>query len=243
MTAAQQEIIQKLRQDILPLQGLSMAAGSSCVDVGLGMMRSAFPGGQFPLGAVHEFLSSETEQAAATSGFLAGVIGALMQKEGVCIWISARRRIFPAALTRFGVAPDHVVFIDVRKEKDVPWAMEESLRCAGLAAVVGEVNQLDFTAARRLQLAVEQSRVTGFLMQHHDRIQQTTACVSRWRIRPLASVHEGVPGVGFPAWQVELLKMRHGRPGTWNLAWQNGKFRTLPSVLTALPAEQKRKAG
>lgn len=40
--------------------------------------------------------------------------------------------------------------------------MEEALKCGGLAAVVGEVQDISFTASRRLQLAVEQSGVTGF---------------------------------------------------------------------------------
>jgi len=34
--------------------------------------------------------------------------------------------------------------------------MEEALKCAGLAAVIGEVREMDFKQSRRLQLAVEQ---------------------------------------------------------------------------------------
>ena len=41
------------------------------------------------------------------------------------------------------------------------WAIEEALKCDGLAAVIGEMKELSFTNSRRLQLAVEKSHVTN----------------------------------------------------------------------------------
>ena len=121
--------------------------------------------------------------------------------------------------------------------------MEEALKCEGLVAVIAEMPEINFTASRRLQLAVEQSRVTGFIIRCNPRSLNITACVTRWKIISLPSMlPEDMPGVGFPRWNVELLKVRNGRPGTWNIEWKAGRFRHY-SRLTAIPVEQQKKTG
>ena len=109
--------------------------------------------------------------------------------------------------------------------------MEEALKCDGLAAVVGETKELSFTASRRLQLAVEVSRVTGFVIRRYARNMNTTACVTRWKITSLPAMpEEGLPGVGFPHWNVELLKLRNGKPGNWQMKFVNGEIQLVHEV-------------
>jgi len=131
-----------MRSDILRMEGLGLA--SSPIDLGLGSMCEFFPNGSFPLGAVHEFISPRPETTASTTGFIAGILSSLIGNNGAVLWISASRKIFPPALRAFGVQPDRVVFVDLRKEKDVLWALDESLKCPSLTAVVGEVKELSF---------------------------------------------------------------------------------------------------
>lgn len=231
------KIIAGLQTDILRLQGFK-PSDSAAVDVGLGPILDAFPGASFPLGAVHEFLFERKEDIAATSGFVAGLLAPLMGSSGTSLWISASRTLFPPALESFGIQPDRLIFIDLQKETDVLWAMDEALKCGALSAVVGEMQAIGFTASRRLQLAVEQSRVTGFVLRRTSRKLNTTACVSRWKITTLPSLlitadsgqgnsADELPGIGFPQWRVELLRIRNGRPGIWDLQWVNGKFHSI----------------
>jgi protein ImuA len=242
MSAKRADIIAELQTDILRLQGFK-SANNTAIDLGLGPIKNAFPNASFPLGAVHEFLSARAEDAAATSGFLTGLLAPLMQNGGTSLWISSSRTLFPPALKSFGIQPDRFIFIDLQKEKDVIWAMDEALKCGALAAVVGEMQEISFTASRRLQLAVEQSQVTGFILRRNPRNLNTTACVTRWKISQLPSESvDDLPGIGFSHWNVELLRVRNGKPGTWEIKWEDGKFRPvykLPSVFH----EQKRKAG
>src|SRR5690606_20668797 len=85
--------------------------------------------------------------------------------------------------------------------------------------------EMDFAQSRRLQLAVEKSRVTGLVLRSNPRLVGSTACAARWHIRPLPSVpEEGLPGVGFPRWEVKLLKVRNGNPGCWQMEWAGGQF-------------------
>jgi len=119
--------------------------------------------------------------------------------------------------------------------------MEEVLKCNGCTAVVGEIQRLDLTASRRLQLAVEQSGVTGFILRSDLFSLNTIACVARWKVSPLrSSLPDGIPGVGYPRWNVELLKVRNGKPGAWEVEWANDHFRTMEAPFFL---EQERKAG
>lgn len=231
MPNPQPHIIHQLQREILHLQGYKKPLDSSATDVGLGAIKNAFSGATFPLGVIHEFVCPEAEDGAATRGFISGILSGLMQNEGVCLWISTMRTLFPPALQAFGIAPENLIFIDLQKEQDVIWAVEEALKCSDLSAVVGEMRELDFTASRRLQLAVEQSSVTGFILRHNHRKQHTTACVSRWKITSIPSASaDGLPGVGFPRWNVELLKVRNGKPGSWQVEWAEGRFQHIENV-------------
>ncbi|AYB33762.1 ImuA family protein [Chryseolinea soli] len=236
------DIMAALQTDILRLQGFK-PVNSPAVDMGLGPIKDAFPNATFPLGAVHEFLSSTTEDASATGGFMAGLVSSLIGKTGAALWISCARTLFPPALKSFGIQPDRFIFVDLKNEKDVLWAMDEALKCGALAAVVGEMQEISFTASRRLQLAVEQSQVTGFILRNRYRHLNTTACVSRWKITSLPSEQvDDLPGIGFPAWRVELLRIRNGRSGVWDMQWRDGKLVPVYKSLS-IAQEQQQKTG
>ncbi len=165
-----------------------------------------------------------------------------MSSGGASLWISSSQLIFPPALKTFGIEPDKIIFINVTNEKEKLWAMEEALKCNGLSAVVGEIQEVSFNESRRLQLAVEQSRVTGFILRRNPK-NLTTACVTRWRIKSLTSEQaDGLPGVGFHRCNVELLKVRNGKPGSWELEWAAGRFRHVYKV-ASINEQQHRKAG
>jgi len=243
MTGTKSDIIAQLQRDILPLQRFKTTLNNIVVDVLPLQVKDSFPDAEFPLGAVHEFIYTGAEDAAATGGFVAGILASLICRSGACIWISSSVQIFPPALKFFGIAPDKIIFIDLKKEKEILWAMEEALKCDGISAVIGDIQQLSFTDSRRLQLAVEQSRVTGFILRCNSRGLNTTACVTRWKITSLPSEPaDGLPGVGFPRWNVELLKVRNGRPGKWEIEFAAGRFRHI-SKITAIPQEQQKKTG
>jgi len=232
MPVKKAEIIAELQASILRLEGfktLSQGAGH----VGLGPVLEVFPNRTFPTGVIHEFVSSCEEQTAATSGFIAGVVASLMGPQGASLWICPRQTIFPPALKTFGIQPDSVIFVELQNEIDILWAMDEALKCPALTTVIAETNELTFTASRRLQLAVERSQVTGFVIRNDGKKINSTAAVARWRITPAESgAIDGLPGIGHPHWNVELLKVKNGRPGSWNIRWVNSGFESV-KIITA----------
>lgn len=230
MTQAKEDIISKLKQDILRWEGFRPPQPSENGTFGLGPIESAFPNSLFPTGAIHEFISQCPEDTAACGGFISGIAKTLLSHGGACLWISWSRRIYPPALKLFGITPDRVVFVDVPSLKDVLWVTEEALKCEGVAAVICEANDLSFAQSQRLQLAVEKSHVTGFILRKDVKKLNTTACVSRWAITSVPSeLRNGMPGVGLPRWQVELLKVKNGKPGKWTVEWANHHFNIIYS--------------
>lgn len=241
---SKKEIMLQLQGQILQLQGFKKPELAANLRTGLGPIEQAFPFQRFPTGAVHEFISQRGEEAAATNAFMTGLLAHLTGQQLAqpslaawattppqghsCLWISnhgERGHLFPPAMSLFHLAPQHILFIDLKTDKEVLWALEEALACGALAVVVAELRELSFTQSRRLQLATEKSKVTGFVHRHRPRQENTVACVSRWKIKPLPSlILDDLPGVGHPAWQVQLARVRNGTPGQWPLAWADGRF-------------------
>src|SRR5688572_26475471 len=209
MPALKADIITQLKKDILALQGFRPLVHAQKIE--LGTINHSFPNSTFPLGANHEFICNSNESLTASYGFIGGVLSTLLQTnsayakapadkakapadkakasadKGAAIWISSSHLIFPPALLSFGIEPSRIIFIRLRNQKEILWTVEEALKCEGLTAVVGEIAAIDLTVSRRLQLASEQSRVTGFLLRHRPKQLTTTACVCRWQIHPVQS--------------------------------------------------------
>jgi Uncharacterized conserved protein len=238
---AKQELVSKLQQDILLWQGFKLQGKEAAEAIGLGELENVFPNGVFPKKAIHEFITVLPEHAAASDGFIGGLLSVLMKDGAACVWISTARKLFPVSLCLFNVEPERIIFMDVTREKDVLWIMEEALKCEGLAAVVAELNELSLIESRRLQLAVEGSGVTGFILRKDARKAVSTVATARWKISPVPSVTEDeMPGVGFPRWKVELTKVRNGNPGSWIMEWGGDRFvEVLPALKTAAWYDQE----
>ena len=222
-----------LRQEIRRIEGFKNLSGRGALRFGIPDIDNALPEKSFPLGVTHEFISEAPEETAATAGFLSGLLALMLRESGSVAWIGSRRTLYAPGLAAYGFDPRRIVFIEAEKS-DALWAMEETLRCKGLAAAVGEIGDADLTSTRRLQLAAESSGTTGLLLRTKPRKTGSSACVTRWHIRPLPSAPENaLPGLGAPRWHAELLKTRGGHSAGWDIEWKNGRFR--------LPAREEQK--
>jgi len=94
------------------------------------------PGGGLPLGHLHEVIEggAAIEYAGVATLFAAGIVARLA---GPVLWCLRGRDLFAPALARIGLHPDRVIYCETWKDRDVLPAMEEGLKCRGLAAVRG----------------------------------------------------------------------------------------------------------
>ena len=237
-------VLHILQQEILSLQGYKPPPAQTQSSMGLGLIESVFPYKVFPTRVIHEFSSYSETESVATNGFIAALLGKMLDHSKKCMWIAQDQLIYPPALKNFGIEPEQVIFVEARRPKDLLWIIEESLKCETLVAVVGATDHLSFTESRRLQLAVEQSHVTGFIHRVLPRQQETVACAARWHIQPLPGiVEDSLPGVGFPQWNVALLKVRNGQTGQWQLQWKSGQFCHSEKQAPALPSYRQLQTG
>jgi protein ImuA len=231
MGTTQANIMAQLQKDILLLQSFRPPSLRASNNGGLSLIQEAFPNNCFPLAAIHEYICNNAEEAAASAGFISAIVSAITTENSLTVWIGSNNNIFPHALTRFGVSPANVLFVEAGKEKEKQWIIEEALKCEALTAVVADIKYLGFTESRRFQLAVEQSGVTAFLIRKN--IKATPGCcATRWRIQPIIQNNNDIPGIGFPQWNIQLLKSKNGKPGAWQLEWRAGRFNHI-----ANPAE------
>ena len=108
---------------------------------GIAAIDSRLPGGGLALGHLHEVMEGGPagEYASLATLFAAGI---LARPPGPVLWCLRGRDLFAPALARIGLHPDRVIYCETSNERDVLPAMEEGLRCKGLAGVVGEVTRL-----------------------------------------------------------------------------------------------------
>jgi protein ImuA len=180
------------------------------------------PGGGLALGHLHEVIEGgpASEYAGMAALFAAGI---LARTSGPVLWCLRGRDLFAPALARIGLHPDRVIYCGTWNDRDVLPAMEEGLRCKGLAGIVGEVTRLSLTASRRLQLCAGESGVTALVIRRWRNsterafAEEPTAAATRWRISPSPPPPAGFEGLQRQHWQVELLRVRGGDPHLWIL--------------------------
>lgn len=180
----------------------------------------ALPWGGLPRAALHEVLAAEPGAAA---GFAALV---LARAGGTVLWIAPDPDAWPPGLARFGLSPAQLVLVRAARQQDALWAMEETLRCPAVGAALLVAGEIDLTAARRLQLAAESGGVLGLLLRPDADGAAPTAALTRWRIGAAPSDSDSPHAIGDPAWSLDLLRCRGGRPTTWRATWHGDRLLT-----------------
>ena len=224
-------LINELRQEICRLGGTRTPRLRDAGNLRerLAPLNTAFPNQLFPLHALHEFICPSPVARASSIGFLSVILSCL-DSRGCMIWVSEKMRVFPPALSGFGLNPSRFIFIPALKEKDRIWVMEEALKCRGLTALVGESRFFDFNISRRLQLGTENFGISTFILRENPS-GQSTASTARWKISPIPSRQiDDLPGPGYPAWKVELLRLKNGKGRSWNIFYADGSLRLMDEI-------------
>ena len=196
------------------------------------------PAGGLALGSLHEVIEAgpASDHAAIATLFAAGFFARL---PGPILWCLRGRDLFAPALARIGLHPDRVIYCETWKDRDVLPAMEEGLRCKGLAGVVGEVTRLSLNASRRLQLAAGESGVTALVIRRWcgQSADEPNAAATRWRVSPHPSPGTAFDGMPRQSWHVELVRVRGGEPHSWVLeACDAQGHLAVPAALAKRPA-------
>lgn len=221
MTHSDPVLLARLRDQIWALE---QGSGTAPAAVPIGAPDGVLPWGGLPLARLHQIAVTD----GAGLGFAAGLLGLLARRQPV-LWCRRRTAEGPylPGIATFGLTPDRVLMAEADRAREVLWTMEEGLRCAGLGAVLGEIDDLPSAAVRRLQLAAEAGGVVGLVVTP-ARIA-TAGATTRWKIAAAPSTPPPWGGLGPPAWRVALERCRGALPHSWVLEWRNGHF-ALPTA-------------
>jgi protein ImuA len=228
MAASRQIALAALRAEITALERGAKTA-SEAVAFGDVRVDARLPGGGLALGHWHEFAGEglELETAAASAAFIARLAAPLAGR-GELVWVLRRDDLNPAGLASAGFPAERLIQVCAPSEAEALAVMEDALRTPGVAAAFCEVEAVDLTAGRRLQLACEQGGAMGLVLRRRPfggarvKAQTGSAAATRWTIAPSPSEPApGEPGLGAPRWRVSLERCRGGRTGAWIMeAWE-----------------------
>jgi protein ImuA len=201
----------------------------------------AYLGGGLARGAVHEIAGAgcDTELATAPAFFASQLIrhhDALR-----AIWIAGAPDLYGPGLHAMDIDPARLLLVESRQDAESLWALEEAARSGAAPLVIGEIDLLDLTASRRLQLAAEDKNCTMLLLRRSrlmgksDKHRQPSAATTRWLITPRPSqptidaAHPDQirPGLGSPCWHLHLWRQRNGPPAAWNITLQDRCWRQI----------------
>jgi protein ImuA len=224
-----------MRAKIAALESAGRAE-AGVLSLGAPDIDSRLPGGGLGLGRWHEVTAAgqEAETSAAPASF-AALMAAPLARRGQAIWILRRDDLWAPGLAGLGFPVDRLIQVCVRDEAEALSVMEDALTTVGVSAVFGEVEAVDLTAGRRLQLACERHGGTGFVIKRRPfggtgrKEAAGSVAATRWRVAPAPSAPvDGDLYLGAPRFAVALERSRGGRPGAWILeaaeaySWEAG---------------------
>ena len=214
--------------------------------LGVGALDDALPEGGLAADGLHEAAGASAADGPAAAAFLAALLARRVRagERGPVLVCQSRGgaarfgRLHGPGWRDLGLEPADLLMLRARREKDVPWAMEEGLRSGALAAVLAEAEGIAFAASRRLALAAAEGATPALLLRH-DALGPASAALTRWRVAALPGradpFDEGAPGL--PRWRLALVRARGGRPAARDVEWnrETSDFR-MAAVLADRPA-------
>ena len=150
-----------------------------------------FPHG-LPTGELIEFL-----HRGSGCGVLALCLARTASRDGRAIAvIDPEHQFYPHAALALGIGPEQLLVLRPTRGREEMWALDQTIRCRGFAAVLWRGKQLQLRHLRRLQLACEKYNTLGLLLRPQAMSHQLTAARTRLRVE---SIHATGPEAIVPS--------------------------------------------
>lgn len=218
----QLDVLQQLAREIQQLETGRGATDQTILSAGCAALDACLPEGGYRAGSVVEYLRCGPACGATTLAWAAAA-EAQAVANGFVVVIDTLHTIYPPALASQGIRLSQVIWVRPESQADAIWAIDQSLRTPGIAAVVAELERIDDRSARRLQLAAESGSSLALLLRSAAARQQPSWAEVQWLVRtavkrtsPLASVERPSQFAG-PAQrrlELQLARVRGGQAGS-----------------------------
>lgn len=251
-----------LRQMVRRIEGADRATAGA-VPLGLSAIDDHLPEGGLARAALHELRPGpavpgplaaapadpgEGGADLAADGAVLGLAALLLGRASVSgrgrvLWIGGRDLPYLPGLIGFGLTASALLTVTAPALRERLWAAEEAAASGAFDAVVLTGDPGGLTASRRLQLATERGGTLLLALGSRDPASAASAATTRWSVHPIPSpppvdaLGTVLPGLGDPAWRVDLLRARGARPTGWDVVCRPGGALTLaaPAKATSAP--------
>lgn len=167
---------------------------------GFATLDSILPGGGWRSGTIVELMPSDV--GIGELRLLMPALARITRGERHVALITPPYVPFAPALAQQGVRLSHLLVVNARTPEDVLWSFEQVLRCKSFGAAIAWPAQAKDREIRRLQLAAEAGRNTGFLYRPTLAAREASPAAVRMKLRACGD-----------ELSIDVLKCRGARAG------------------------------
>jgi protein ImuA len=147
---------------------------------GFAQLDAILPGGGWRSGAIVELMPCEV--GIGELRLLMPALARMTRKERHVAFIAPPYIPFAPALAQHGVRLSHLLIVKAQTPQDILWSLEQVLRCPSFGAAVAWPVQMKDREIRRLQLAAEAGRSTGFIYRPTTAAREASPAAVRLRL-------------------------------------------------------------
>jgi protein ImuA len=199
------DVLQGLADRIRAIEVTARSAGRPALAAKLPLLDVLLEGTVLVAGSLIELLAA-TAGAGAWSLALVWARHACAERQALVL-VDARGWFYPPGAAALGVDLDHVILVRPTSRPDCHAALDQSLRCAAVGAVVGWCDRLIAAEAQRLKLAAEAGGGLGLILRPLGAARGPSFADLRVQVSPLIST-EAVRRV-----RLEVVRWRGGKEG------------------------------
>lgn len=179
------DFLQTLRDEVQRLSGSRI--GDDCpviLGTGIAALDGLLSEQGLRAGSLNEWLSP------SLSG--AGLLALTAAREacfegGSLVVVDRAGKFYPPSAAALGIDLEKVIVVRPASAADEVWAIDQSLRCEGVAAVWALVEHLDWRAFRRLQLAAESEHALGLIVRSSKWLGEPSWADTQFLVEPRLS--------------------------------------------------------
>lgn len=183
-------VVEQLRRQLLRSQVTHST--QTIVSTGYPAFDQLLPASGLPSGSVIEWITDEPGLRATTIALKC--VAGLLKQPGALAVVDPFNEFHAMSLEHLGIPLARLLLVrpcattsttttSQTQRSDALWTLEQLARCPGVRVVITWVDRLSSTAQRRLQLAVEKSGVTVFLMRPTSALHQTSWADLRFHVQ------------------------------------------------------------
>jgi len=215
--AGRAAVVAALSEQLRQLEGERFASGAGeTISTGVPALDHLLPDRGLRRGTLVEWLGETagrvSDRAAAASG--AGTLALIaacsaLETGGALVVFDRTRRFYPPAALAWGIPLERLIVVQPSSVAEEAWAVDQSLRSRGVAAVWMPLETADEHTLRRWQLAAESSGTLGLLVRGASARSEPSWADLRLAVQPLSKV----TAERTRRLRVELLRTRSGGTG------------------------------